>query len=260
LRQDTHFASAFGPSLITDNYVCPSGSWVQALFRRRAGYSLRGYPALFFVQTSRVKIFKWRIMLTTYSNEAKIQRTLKQLGCAAQNFCKFAGVGLTRFLQAINAEPGKHFRDEHAAHLLEVLGELYELQVDVDAITGTHIPINLRSLGCRHDRVNDPPSSQDCSGRARPHLGFSGALGNHGVDGAAMKSCNMIDLDKPRVGENEILDIAIGFLFDGRPMSECCGYLLSEYQVSARDLDPLLEKAQREVRECEVEFGTRLRF
>jgi hypothetical protein len=27
-----------------------------------------------------------------------------------------------------------------------VLGELYELQVDVDAITGTHIPINFTRL------------------------------------------------------------------------------------------------------------------
>jgi hypothetical protein len=85
-------------------------------------------------------------MLATHSNEAKIERTLKQLGCAAQNFCKFAGVGLTRFLQAVNGEPGKHFRDEDAAHLLAVLGELYELQVDVDAITGTHIPINFTRL------------------------------------------------------------------------------------------------------------------
>jgi hypothetical protein len=69
-----------------------------------------------------------------------------------------------------------------------------------------------------------------------------------------------IDLEKPRIGETEILDIAIDFLFDGRPMSECRGHLLSEYDVSADELDSLLEKAQREVRECEVEFGTRLSF
>ena len=81
-------------------------------------------------------------MLATHSNEAKIERTLTQLGCAAQNFCKIAGVGLTRFLQAVNGEPGKHFRDEDAAHLLAVLGELYELQVDVDGIANAHIPIN----------------------------------------------------------------------------------------------------------------------
>jgi hypothetical protein len=70
----------------------------------------------------------------------------------------------------------------------------------------------------------------------------------------------MIDLNKPCVSEMEIVDVATSFLFDGRPISECRGYLLSEYQVSARDLDPMLERAQREVRECEVEFGTRLKF
>ena len=85
-------------------------------------------------------------MLAIHSNEGKIARTLAQLGCAAQNFCKIAGVGLTRFLQAINGEPGKHFRDEDAVYLLEVLGELYELQVDVDSITGTHLPINFTRL------------------------------------------------------------------------------------------------------------------
>jgi hypothetical protein len=69
-----------------------------------------------------------------------------------------------------------------------------------------------------------------------------------------------IDLNKPCVSEIELLDIAIAFLFDGRPMSECRGYLLSEYDLNARDLGPVLERAQREVRECEVEFGTRLSF
>jgi hypothetical protein len=67
-------------------------------------------------------------------------------------------------------------------------------------------------------------------------------------------------LDKPDVSETELVDISISFLFDGRPMSECRGYLLSEYDVSAGDLGRLLEKAQREVRACEREFGARLRF
>jgi len=70
----------------------------------------------------------------------------------------------------------------------------------------------------------------------------------------------MVDLNKPRVSEIELLDIAIGFLFDGRPTSECRGYLLSEYDVNADELGPLLERARREVRACEVEFGTRLSF
>jgi hypothetical protein len=74
-----------------------------------------------------------------------------------------------------------------------------------------------------------------------------------------MKSC-MIDLNKPCLGETEIVNIAIEFLFEGRPMSECRGHLLSEYDVDADELGRLLEKAQSEVRACEVEFGTRLRF
>jgi hypothetical protein len=60
----------------------------------------------------------------------------------------------------------------------------------------------------------------------------------------------IIDLDRPCVSETEIVDIAV----------ECRGYLLSGYGVNPDDLSRLLEKAQREVRECEVEFGTRLRF
>jgi hypothetical protein len=70
----------------------------------------------------------------------------------------------------------------------------------------------------------------------------------------------MIDLNKSCASETAIVDIAISFLFDGRPMSECRGYLLSEYDVNAHDLGLLLERAQREVREFEMEFGTRLRF
>jgi hypothetical protein len=81
-------------------------------------------------------------MLATHSNEAKIARTLTQLGCAAQNFCRIAGVGLTRFLQALNALPGKHFSDDQAAHVLEVLGEIYDLQIDVDRMADSHVPIN----------------------------------------------------------------------------------------------------------------------
>jgi hypothetical protein len=48
-------------------------------------------------------------MLAIHSNEAKIERTLKQLGCAAQNFCRIAGVGLTRFLQGVNGGARKTF-------------------------------------------------------------------------------------------------------------------------------------------------------
>jgi len=74
-----------------------------------------------------------------------------------------------------------------------------------------------------------------------------------------MNGC-MIDLNKPCVSEREIVDIAVEFLSDGRPTSACRGYLLSEYDVSPDDVGRLLERAQREVRACEVEFGTRLSF
>lgn len=75
-----------------------------------------------------------------------------------------------------------------------------------------------------------------------------------------MTSCMMDVSDKPRISKLEIIDVAIDFLFDGRSMSKCRGHLLSEYDITADDLGPLLEKAQRAVREFEVEFGTRLRF
>jgi hypothetical protein len=74
-----------------------------------------------------------------------------------------------------------------------------------------------------------------------------------------MTSC--IDVsDRPRIRETDIVNIAIEFLFDGRPMSECRAHLLTEYDVNADDLGRLLEKAQGEVRACEVEFSARVRF
>ena len=74
-----------------------------------------------------------------------------------------------------------------------------------------------------------------------------------------MTTC-MMDSIKPWISETEIVNIAVEFLFDGRPMSECRGHLLGEYAVSAGDLVRPLEEAHRQVRACEVEFGTRLRF
>jgi hypothetical protein len=48
-------------------------------------------------------------MLASHSNEAKIARTLTQLGCASQNFCRIAGVGLTRFFAGNQRESGQTF-------------------------------------------------------------------------------------------------------------------------------------------------------
>jgi hypothetical protein len=70
----------------------------------------------------------------------------------------------------------------------------------------------------------------------------------------------MIDSNKVCISEAEIVDIATEFLSDGRPMSECRGHLLSEYAVNVDDLGRPLEEAYRQVRACEVEFSSRVRF
>jgi hypothetical protein len=81
--------------------------------------------------------------LATHSNEGKIQRGLEHLGCAARNFVMIANtVGLTRFMEGLNGVPGRHFSDAAAERMLQILGEMYELQIDLDAVNGTHIPIN----------------------------------------------------------------------------------------------------------------------
>lgn len=73
-------------------------------------------------------------------------------------------------------------------------------------------------------------------------------------------NCCLIDSDRPHVSETEIINIAVALLLDGRPMSECSSHLVSGYEVNADDLGRLLERAQREVRACEAEFGSRLKF
>jgi hypothetical protein len=70
----------------------------------------------------------------------------------------------------------------------------------------------------------------------------------------------LVDSNKVRISEAEIVNIAVEFLFDSRPMSECRAHLLTEYDVNPDDLFRLLGRAQSEVRACEVEFCTRLRF
>jgi hypothetical protein len=85
--------------------------------------------------------------LATYSNERKIQSGLEHLGCAARNFVLIANtVGLTRFMEGLNGVPGRHFSDANAQRMLEVLGEMYELQIDLDAVNGTHIPIDFSKV------------------------------------------------------------------------------------------------------------------
>jgi hypothetical protein len=85
--------------------------------------------------------------LPTHSNEAKIQRGLEHLGCAARNFVLIANtIGLTRFMEGVNGVPGRHFSDAAAQRMLEVLGEMYELQIDLDAVNVAHIPIDFSKV------------------------------------------------------------------------------------------------------------------
>jgi hypothetical protein len=85
--------------------------------------------------------------LATHSNEGKIQRGLGHLGCAARNFVLIANtVGLTRFMEGMNGVPGRHFSDTAAQRMLEILGEMYQLQIDLDAVNGAHIPIDFSKV------------------------------------------------------------------------------------------------------------------
>jgi hypothetical protein len=77
-----------------------------------------------------------RTALAAFSNEAKIQRGLDLLGCAAVNFCSLVGIcGKTRFMEAMNGVPGRHFSDQDAQACLSYLERLYELQRAVDDTT-----------------------------------------------------------------------------------------------------------------------------
>jgi hypothetical protein len=74
-----------------------------------------------------------RTALAAFSNEAKIQRGLDLLGCAAVNFCNLVGIcGKTRFMEAMNGVPGRHFNDKDAQEFLSYLERLYDLQRAVD--------------------------------------------------------------------------------------------------------------------------------
>jgi hypothetical protein len=68
---------------------------------------------------------------------------LEHLGCAARNFVLISNtVGLTRFMEGLNGVPGRHFSDAIAERMLEILSDMYELQIDLDAVNGAHIPID----------------------------------------------------------------------------------------------------------------------
>jgi hypothetical protein len=97
-------------------------------------------------------------MLATLSNEAKIERGLALLGCSAAAFCKLAGIcGKTRFMEAMNGLPGRHFSEREAEALLFCLEQLWELQAAVDEASRdergrtTHVPLDFS----QYDRIKD---------------------------------------------------------------------------------------------------------
>jgi hypothetical protein len=74
-----------------------------------------------------------RTALAAFSNEAKIQRGLDLLGCAAVNFCSLVGIcGKTRFMEGMNGVPGRHFNDQDAQTFLSYMERLYDLQNAID--------------------------------------------------------------------------------------------------------------------------------
>jgi hypothetical protein len=98
-------------------------------------------------QTTLFREHQMATALATHSNEGKIQRGLEHLGCAARNFVLITNtVGLTRFMEGLNGVPGRHFSDAAAERMLEILGEMYELQIDLDAVNGAHIPIDFSKV------------------------------------------------------------------------------------------------------------------
>jgi hypothetical protein len=49
-------------------------------------------------------------------------------------------------MEGMNGVPGRHFSDTAAQRMLEVLGEMYELQIELDAVNGAHIPIDFSKV------------------------------------------------------------------------------------------------------------------
>ena len=70
----------------------------------------------------------------------------------------------------------------------------------------------------------------------------------------------LIELERTRISETEIIDIAFDFLLDGRTVADCRGYVLGEYDIDSDDLRPLLQKAMDQVEELKKEVSKHLRF
>lgn len=70
--------------------------------------------------------------VATLSSESKIREQLNLLHCAENSFALINGiVGRTRFFDAMQGKPGKHFSESEASQLFEVLEEMRELAAAV---------------------------------------------------------------------------------------------------------------------------------
>jgi hypothetical protein len=70
----------------------------------------------------------------------------------------------------------------------------------------------------------------------------------------------VVEVGKSELGEKEIVDIGIDWLIEGRSISECRSYVLSEFRIDPENLEFLLAMASQQVDEWRCEVGRRLRF
>jgi hypothetical protein len=91
------------------------------------------------------------------SNEGRIANGLRQLDCPITVFCKLAKIPKTKFLAALDGQPGQALSDETAQKALSFIEKLYNLQLAVDELTKDaagrvkHIPIDWSKV----DQVTD---------------------------------------------------------------------------------------------------------
>jgi hypothetical protein len=97
-------------------------------------------------------------MYGSLSNEGRIANGLRQLDCPITVFCKLARIPKTKFLAALDGQPGQALSDETAQKALSFIEKLYNLQLAVDeltrdSVTGKvkHIPIDWSKV----DEVTD---------------------------------------------------------------------------------------------------------
>lgn len=96
-------------------------------------------------------------MYGSLSNEGRIANALRQLNLPITVFCKLAQIPKTKFIQAMDGEPGCALSDETAQKALSFLERLFELQIAANELTKdangltTHLPLDWS----RVDQISD---------------------------------------------------------------------------------------------------------